>query len=80
MTFTLREYQIKLLNLLLDKYEDSKTFAGENRVSQNFSEQPGKIFPAYDSDYVDVARIQDFESQMEELERFLSDDTDHSGK
>jgi len=70
MTFTLREYQIKLLNLLLDKYEDSKTFAGENRVSQNFSEKPGKIFPAYDSDYVDVARIQDFESQMEELERF----------
>ena len=70
MTFILREYQMKLLNLLLDKYEASKTFAGENRVSQSFSEKPGKIFPAYDSDYTDLNQIQDFESQMEELERF----------
>lgn len=70
MTFILREYQIKLLNLLLDKYEASKTFAGENRVSQSFSEKPGKIFPAYDSDYTDLDQIRDFESQMEELESF----------
>ncbi len=70
MIIILREYQIKLLNLLLDKYEDSKTFAGENRVSQNFSEKPGKIFSAYDSDYADLEQIQDFENQMEELERF----------
>ena len=66
MTFILREYQMKLLNLLLDKYEASKTFAGENRVSQNFSEKPGKIFPTYDSDYVDLYQMQDFENQMEE--------------
>ena len=70
MTFILREYQMKLLNLLLDKYEASKTFAGENRVSQNFSEKPGKIFPTYDSDYVDLYQMQDFENQMEELEQF----------
>lgn len=70
MTFTLREYQIKLLNLLLDKYESSKTFAGENRISQSFSEKPGKIFPAYDSDYTDLDLIRDFEGQMEELERW----------
>jgi len=70
MTFILREYQRKLLNLLLDKYEASKTFAGQNRVSQSFSEKPGKIFLAYDSDYVDLGQMQDFESQMEELERF----------
>lgn len=69
MTFTLREYQIKLLNLLLDKYEASKTFTGENRVPQSFSEKPEKIFNAYDSDYADLNQIQDFESQMEELKR-----------
>lgn len=69
MTFTLREYQIKLLNLLLDKYEASKTFTGENRVPQSFSEKPEKIFNAYDSDYADLNQIQDFENQMEELER-----------
>ena len=34
MLITLREFQKKVLELLLDKYEDSKTYAGENRVSQ----------------------------------------------
>lgn len=68
MLCTLREYQRKLLELLLDKYEGSKTFLGENQVSQSFFVLPSKIFDAYDSDYADIDMIQDFESQMEELE------------
>jgi len=69
MLITLREFQKKVLELLLDKYEDSKTYAGENRVSQSFSVLPSKVFGSYDSDYVDVDLVRDFESQMEELER-----------
>ena len=69
MSIILREYQKKLLEVLLDKYEDSKTFLGENMVSQSFSVLPSKVFTAYDSDYADIALVQEFESQMEELER-----------
>lgn len=69
MLITLREFQKKVLELLLDKYEDSKTYAGENRVSQSFSVLPSKVFGSYDSDYEDVDLVRDFESQMEELER-----------
>lgn len=69
MLITLRELQKKVLELLLDKYEDSKTYAGESRVSQSFSVLPSKVFGSYDSDYEDVDLVRDFESQMEELER-----------
>ena len=69
MSLILREYQKRLLELLLDKYENSKTFLGENQVVQSFMESPSKVFTAYDSDYADIDMVQDFENQMEELER-----------
>lgn len=59
---------------LLDLYENSKTYRGENRVKQTFSVVPSKIFAEYDSDFTDINRIHDFEQQMKELEEmeFLS--------
>ena len=65
----LSKFQKDLLNLLLDQYEKSKTYRGENKVAQTFSAEPSRIYPGYDSDYTDVEQIRDFESQMEELER-----------
>ena len=65
----LSKFQKDLLNLLLDQYEKSKTYRGENKVTQTFSAKPSRIYPGYDSDYTDVDQIRDFESQMEELER-----------
>lgn len=37
--------QSKVLEHLLDSYEKSKTFQGENLVNQNFSVNIGKLFP-----------------------------------
>ena len=69
MLITLRKFQKKVLELLLDKYEDSKTFLGENQIAQSFSVLPSKVFASYDSDYTDIDLVRDFESQMEELDR-----------
>lgn len=45
------EYSI--LNTLLDKYEVSRTFIGENKVKQSFSVRPEEIYPKYldDAEY-----------------------------
>ena len=40
----------KLLNALLDSYEKSKTFIGENKNQQAFRIQISKLFPKYDDD------------------------------
>lgn len=42
-----------ILNRLIDKYESSKSFTGDNKVSQNFYVEPGKLFPGYldDAEY-----------------------------
>lgn len=42
--------QKKVLDLLLDSYEKSKTFQGENQVKQSFSVQIEKLFPRYGDD------------------------------
>ena len=42
--------QSKVLEHLLDSYEKSKTFQGENLVNQNFSVNIGKLFPRYQDD------------------------------
>lgn len=43
-------YQRKVLEHLLDSYERSRTFRGDNQVSQSFSVGVGKIFPKYNDD------------------------------
>lgn len=62
------EVQKQVLELLLNQYEKSKTYRGENRVTQNFQISPKKVFCDYFSDYADIDQIRDFENQMRELE------------
>ena len=56
--------QKKTLELLLKKYESSKTYSGKNEVAQSFSLPPEKIFPDYADDFADVDKIQDFENDL----------------
>ena len=71
----------KILNALLDQYEKSKTFSGENKVNQNFKISVGKLFPKYN----DSAEY-DFYSEMNaicaELEKknFITVQKEKSGK
>lgn len=61
-------WQKAALEMLVDRYEASKTYRGENRVTQRFSISPKKVFSDYDSDYANVDDVNDFECQMGELE------------
>lgn len=69
MQFKLRKWQKAALEKLVDRYEKSKTYRGENQVTQTFFVPPEKVFSEYDSDYVNVDDVHDFESQMIELEQ-----------
>ena len=40
----------KTLNKLIDQYEKSKTFTGDNQVNQTFSKSIGELFPQYQDD------------------------------
>lgn len=42
--------QRKVLEHLLDSYERSRTFRGDNQVNQSFSVSIGKLFPKYNDD------------------------------
>ncbi len=48
----------RLLNALLDKYENSKSFIGENKVRQRFLIRIGELYP----DYLDHANYEIFQS------------------
>ena len=58
--------QKQVLEALLDQYERSKTYQGENKVIQSFQIPPEKVFPDYASDYADMDQIRDFEAWMRE--------------
>jgi len=57
-----------VLEILLDQYENSKTYQGENKITQSFHVLPEKVFKDYYSDYTDVNFVRDFENQMRDLE------------
>jgi type I site-specific restriction-modification system R (restriction) subunit len=59
--------QRKILGALLDKFEGSRTYRGTNQVSQNFSVDPVKFFPAYRSDTVSVEQVEAFEAELRQL-------------
>ena len=40
-------YKKQLLNCLLDKYERSRSFTGDNKRSQSFSVKVTQLFPKY---------------------------------
>lgn len=52
---------------MLDQYEKSKTYAGDNRKKQTFSVSPGKICGNYFDSFADIGEIEDFERDMQEL-------------
>ena len=41
------KYEKTILNTLLDKYEKSKSFAGDNKVNQKFAVKVASLFPNY---------------------------------
>ena len=43
-------YEKTILNTLIDKYERSKSFTGQNRVNRSFSVKVEKLFPEFADD------------------------------
>ncbi|MBP3773712.1 MAG: DUF2399 domain-containing protein [Treponema sp.] len=60
--------QKQILQKLLAKYESSKSYRGENTVTQNFSIKPSDVFRTYEKDSADINEIEDFEKQCNLLE------------
>ena len=58
----------KLLNKLIDKYETSKSFIGQNKVNQKFSINPSKLFPKYSND-AEVEFFSDLNESIRDLEK-----------
>lgn len=54
-------YERVIINKLLDSYESSKTFTGDNKVSQKFSAKITELFPKYG----DHSNYEEFESVNE---------------
>lgn len=73
------KYQKKVLRLLLDKFERSKTYSGENKVNQSFSIRPDAVFREYYSDFADPGELRNFHQEMEELENFPVADIERLG-
>lgn len=60
--------QKQILQKLLNKYESSKTYKGENSVFQSFSIKPSDVFKDYEKDSADINTVEDFEKQCKVLE------------
>jgi hypothetical protein len=62
-------YEKKILNALLDKYENSKSFIGDNKVKQKFTIVIPNIFSKYDDDseYETFVQINESISKLVEL-------------
>lgn len=67
MKYPNNKNQEKVLQLLLDQYEKSKTYTGDNMKKQTFSVSPGKICSNYSDSFADIGEIEDFERDMQEL-------------
>lgn len=65
----LTKNQKRILNLLLDRYESSKTYRGENMRNQTFRVKPGEVWPAYTDNFTDIAEIEEFEREVSILEQ-----------
>ena len=53
MSLRLSKIQKDALNMLLDVYENSVTYKGQNIKNQSFAIKPEKIFYEYNGDYTD---------------------------
>lgn len=56
-----------ILTGLLDRYESSATYRGENTVNQTFSITPTSVFPAYGDDWGSEDDDRAFDTAVEEL-------------
>lgn len=63
------KYEQIILNCLLDKYERSKSFSGNNAVRQKFFVKTGDLFPKYNDD----AEYELFSAVNECIDRLTSD-------
>lgn len=67
MRFLHNKNQEAVLQLLLDQYEKSKTYTGDNVKKQTFSISPDKVCQNYFDNFADVMEIEEFERDMQEL-------------
>ena len=70
MSLRLSKIQKDALNMLLDVYENSVTYKGQNIKNQSFAIKPEKIFYEYNGDYTDQDEVNQFNSEMQSLMEF----------
>ena len=70
MSLRLSKIQIDALNMLLDVYENSVTYKGQNIKNQSFAIKPEKIFYEYNGDYTDQDEVNQFNREMQSLMEF----------
>ena len=63
----MKDYKNAILNMLLDKYESSKSFTGSNQVNQSFRIKLKKVFPEY-FDHANVDEIRSINETINDLE------------
>lgn len=73
--------ELKVLNELLDLYEKSKTFLGENKNHQTFKITVSKLFPKYDDDS-EYELYKEINQNLDTLKkkRFITTKAEKSGK
>ena len=69
MSLSLTKTQTDALNLLLDVYENSVTYKGQNVRNQSFAIKPEKVFRDYNGDYTDQDEVDQFNRDMQYLEK-----------
>lgn len=67
MSLQLSKIQIEVLNILLDMYENSVTYKGQNIKNQSFAIKPEKIFYDYNGDYTDQDKVDYFNREIQTL-------------
>ncbi len=70
MSLRLSKIQKDALNMLLDVYENSVTYKGQNIKKQSFVIKPEKIFYEYNGDYTDQDEVNQFNREMKSLMEF----------
>ena len=70
MSLRLSKIQKDALNMLLDVYENSVTYKGQNIKNQSFAIKPEKIFYEYNGDYTDQDEVDQFNRELQSLMEF----------
>lgn len=70
MSLRLSKIQKDALNMLLDVYENSVTYKGQNIKNQSFAIKPEKIFYEYNGDYTDQDEVNQFNREIQSLMKF----------